>query len=581
MKKPAGILFLLLLNAVVLWLSINPAQAHWSEMTNSSTATLFGVWGSSASNVFAVGEGGTILNYNGAGWSSMGNPGLTINGVWGSSATDVYAVGNCTFRHYDGSSWTDQDLYLYGYNFYGIWGSSATDVYAVGEWSTIMHYNGNSGDDMGFYDPNLLTINGVWGSSATDVYAVGYQNATIRQFDGTNWYFGATDTPDLYAVWGTAADDVFAVGDNATILQYNGSTWSPMARNTTVQLRGIWGSSGSDVFAVGLYATILHYDGGSWGDMTPLSSASLYAVWGSACSDVFAVGEAGTILHYDGELLTVHKDGTGSGTVKSDIAGIDCGSTCSYPFCSGTVVTLTATPDNGSTFTGWNGAGCSGTDTCSVPPLLADSEVWATFTANPTSSTTTSVEPTTTTTSVEPTTTTTSVEPTTTTTSVEPTTTTTSVEPTTTTTSIEPTTTTTSVEPTTTTTSIEPTTTTTSVEPTTTTTSVEPTTTTTSVEPTTTTTVPACSVRIIPKNIGWLIGEKEKIRFLLVIGNRCAAFNASTKVSWNSDAIETLNTRVFLKRFMLMKVRMDGARLDKGDYRVSVGGCTGSVHMVR
>ena len=32
---------------------------------------LYGVWGSSASDVFAVGDGGTILHYDGSAWSAM------------------------------------------------------------------------------------------------------------------------------------------------------------------------------------------------------------------------------------------------------------------------------------------------------------------------------------------------------------------------------------------------------------------------------------------------------------------------------------------------------------------------------
>jgi CSLREA domain-containing protein len=53
--------------------------------------------------------------------------------------------------------------------------------------------------------------------------------------------------------------------------------------------------------------------------------------------------------------LTIVKAGTGSGTVASSPEGIDCGSDCSevYPF--NTVVTLTATPNAGSTFEGWSG----------------------------------------------------------------------------------------------------------------------------------------------------------------------------------------------------------------------------------
>jgi hypothetical protein len=64
--------------------------------------------------------------------------------------------------------------------------------------------------------------------------------------------------------------------------------------------------------------------------------------------------------------LTVGKTGTGSGTVTSDPAGINCGSTCSYGFNTNASVTLTAAPSSGSTFTGWSGSGCSGTGTCSI-----------------------------------------------------------------------------------------------------------------------------------------------------------------------------------------------------------------------
>jgi hypothetical protein len=65
-------------------------------------------------------------------------------------------------------------------------------------------------------------------------------------------------------------------------------------------------------------------------------------------------------------LLTVSKTGTGTGGVTSLPAGINCGSTCSANFDYNTIVTLSASADAGSTFTGWSGEGCSGTGTCQV-----------------------------------------------------------------------------------------------------------------------------------------------------------------------------------------------------------------------
>ena len=79
------------------------------------------------------------------------------------------------------------------------------------------------------------------------------------------------------------------------------------------------------------------------------------------------------------QILTVSKNGTGSGMVTSSPAGINCGSTCSAPFNSNTNVILTAFASTGSNFTGWSGSGCTGTGTCTVT-VDANKSVTAAFT---------------------------------------------------------------------------------------------------------------------------------------------------------------------------------------------------------
>jgi hypothetical protein len=53
--------------------------------------------------------------------------------------------------------------------------------------------------------------------------------------------------------------------------------------------------------------------------------------------------------------LSISKSGNGKGTITSNPPGIDCGTDCSEVYLVGAVVTLKATADNTSTFSGWGG----------------------------------------------------------------------------------------------------------------------------------------------------------------------------------------------------------------------------------
>ena len=89
-----------------------------------------------------------------------------------------------------------------------------------------------------------------------------------------------------------------------------------------------------------------------------------------------------TATFIDFPTLTVAKAGTGTGTVTSNPAGLNCGATCMRDFPKDSSVVLTAAATGG-TFTGFTGGGCSGTaTTCSVT-LDQAKTVTATFAATP------------------------------------------------------------------------------------------------------------------------------------------------------------------------------------------------------
>jgi DNA-binding beta-propeller fold protein YncE len=80
--------------------------------------------------------------------------------------------------------------------------------------------------------------------------------------------------------------------------------------------------------------------------------------------------------------LEVTRGGAGSGAVTSEPAGIDCPGACAAEFAAGSELVLTAVPAAGSSFAGWSGGGCLGTEPCHLV-LGSAASVAAEFTSAP------------------------------------------------------------------------------------------------------------------------------------------------------------------------------------------------------
>ena len=265
--------------------------------------TLRGVWGTSASDVWAVGYHGALKHFNGTSWTSF-TSGTTepLVGVWGTSPSNVWIVGglNGTILHYDGASWSS--VFEHGERgvLFGVWGGSASDVWVVGNVDSVFHYNGTTWSNVATITPIIF---GMWGNTASDIWAVGYSPAppapygTIFHYDGATWsgvYPGTTQ--GLSGVWGTSASDVWATGAGGVIVHYNGTSWSSVTSPPSQGLVSVWAASASDAWAVGYGGAIVHYNGTSWSDVTSGTNQDLFGVWGSSGSDIWAVGTAG-LLH--------------------------------------------------------------------------------------------------------------------------------------------------------------------------------------------------------------------------------------------------------------------------------------------
>ena len=286
----------------------------WSNVPIDTTATLRGVWGSSASDVWVVSDA-AILNWNGSAWSNvMSDPTVALHGIWASSAADVWVVGwsvsgsesGARIRHWTGGGWSGFDRPSFGQPtdtpgaLRGVWSSSARgDVWAVGDGGAILRcQRTDSGPTLpctklSVPEKTTGALRGVWGSSANgDVWVVG-DGGTILRCQGTTCSKSSVPsgpTGAFNGVSGGTASDIWAVGDGATILHWDGSAWlaSSAPSGTTSALRSVWGH-GDDVWAVGDAGTILHWNGSKW-SVQNVTVSDRFGVWSSGANDVWVVG---------------------------------------------------------------------------------------------------------------------------------------------------------------------------------------------------------------------------------------------------------------------------------------------------
>ena len=327
----------------------NSSTEEWEEHTSAevNNQPLYGVWGTSDSNVYAVGEAGTILHYDGGSWTQrVSDTPQNLLSISGIDENNIGIVGGSEIFLFsgDGVNWTKKDLGSRKLN--GLWLTSSSTGYAVGSVgtgdATLRRLDGDWSDlnDWSYLNTSITghDLQDVWTSGPDDggeVYAVG-RGGTVVHYGGSWGEFEQLELPDeskpvLYGVWGSSASDVFIVGSKASIFRGSSSGgWTQLTSLPPevmtgdgsygpVDLYDIWGSGPNDIFIVGEWITgetveedkftILHSTNGT--DWTLMSGPEgvepvyLYGVWGNGPDDVYAVGDIGTILHYDGNDLGV------------------------------------------------------------------------------------------------------------------------------------------------------------------------------------------------------------------------------------------------------------------------------------
>jgi len=211
-------------------------------------------------------------------------PGALLS-VWGTGASDVWAVGGDArdgsgplVIHFDGEAWTRVPTGEAQGALWWVFGFAGGPVYMGGEGGVILRHQDGAFTRM--TTPGTDTVFGIWGATPADVWAVGGASDSSGGFAwrlaGDVWTAEPTLPAEISsnaAVWkvfGTGPNDAWLVGSQGVALRWDGNQLTPDATGVGSSLFTVHAQDGRYAAVGGLASgLILEHDGAQWNNVTP------------------------------------------------------------------------------------------------------------------------------------------------------------------------------------------------------------------------------------------------------------------------------------------------------------------------
>jgi hypothetical protein len=278
--------------------------ARWERRETGHHGHLWWVQAFEDGTAMMGGASGAILRYDGATFTRMDTPGLgrhTVFGLWGSSPTNVYAVGGSANRggfiwHYDGTAWTEEIL--------------PQDI--------PMRTFDVPGDDDPVDVPGLFKV---WGDTAGNVWVVGAAGTILRRQGEGPFEVVESGLSRSTTIFTVSGNDQLVVavggGGNGVLVEGTAGVFAERTPELAGLIQGISVRPDGTAWASGARATMYRRQGGAWSEVDhglffETMIQSLHATWVDPTGGVWAVGgsvlstdlDNGVIIHLGGEVAT-------------------------------------------------------------------------------------------------------------------------------------------------------------------------------------------------------------------------------------------------------------------------------------
>ncbi|MFB6374678.1 MAG: hypothetical protein ABEN55_16515 [Bradymonadaceae bacterium] len=215
-----------------------------------------------------AGNQGTILWKRDGEWVRESTPtDQNLWGVWGASPDDVWAVGGNgtaddgtpTVLRYVGSSWSSVELpdleHVDVFAFFKVWGTGPDNVFIVGQRGIVLRWNGEKLVEQ-FTGTNRDLIS-LWGTGPDNIAAIGGRaTGVLAQWDGQEWTSQSlSPLPGMNGIWMPSPNRAWVAGVRGHIVSLDLEAPLENQQITRIQTRknfhAIYGLPGTGLFAVG------------------------------------------------------------------------------------------------------------------------------------------------------------------------------------------------------------------------------------------------------------------------------------------------------------------------------------------